>query len=73
MWNQTFMKKYAEFNEQLEETEWMDEQIKTHQDRLAIIYKLFERVGTRVEKLTKAIPKIPEEPKPEPVIVNPGK
>lgn len=30
MWNQTFMQKYAEFNEKLEDTEWMDEQIKTH-------------------------------------------
>jgi len=68
-WNQTFMKKYAEFNEQLEETEWMDEQIKTVEDRQQILVKLLTRAKSRNDKLFKLIPAVPKEaPKPvEPV------
>ena len=37
------MKKYAEFNEQLEESEWMDDQIKKVDDRQQILKKLLTR------------------------------
>lgn len=57
------MTKYAEFNEKLEKTEWMDEQIKKLEDRSKILTKLVTGVHLRVSKLIELVPEIPVEPK----------